>query len=524
MSSFLDSRVLSRRDFLARTGAVAAGAALAATAPFGKMTGALAQDTTPVAGGTLTIGHIGDVDNYDPLTDGLDQFQNYGRLLIFGSLTTYAADSSLIGDLATAWNLDGTNWVFTLREGVTWHDGTPFTADDVAYTFTRAQDAAVGSFTLPMVGDTTTWEVVDPLTFKVILPTVNASYPDLMTAVSIVKKDSGETNRDAPIGTGPYKFDSWSPNEETVYVKNDAFYDVARLLLDEIVFRPTPDPQVAIANLQAGSVDVISNQLIVPQTAKTLEGQDGIKLVTVDPSTQLAYANIVWREGPLADKRVRQGLAHALDLEGIKSLVYAGTGTPTNNFMAPLAWAYVDLPNYEFDPEKAKALFAEAGYPDGFDVTIDAIEGYPDLIQIASIWQDGLKQAGVNATPTTYEINTWLSRFLGGEYQISLNFDINGPDPQRMFVADYLLHVGNDEWADKDLQQKVTDGAAAAIATTDQEARKAVYKDLQELLHDELPMIPVYHPAMIAAVSTKVEGFAIDGKGFYHFDTTWKSE
>ena len=125
-------------------------------------------------------------------------------------------------------------------------------------------------------------------------------------------------------------------------------------------------------------------------------------------------------------------------MNAVKELVYAGTGTPTNNFMAPVTWAYIDLPNYEFDPEKAKALFAEAGYPDGFDIEIDTIEGYPDLIAIASIWQDGLKQAGVNATTTIYEINTWLDRWLNSEFQLSTNFDINGPDPQRMFTADYL--------------------------------------------------------------------------------------
>ena len=143
-----------------------------------------------------------------------------------------------------------------------------------------------------------------------------------------------------------------------------------------------------------------------------------------------------------------------LDLNAVKDLVYAGTGTPTNNFMAPVTWAYVDIPHYAFDPEKAKSLFAEAGYPDGFDTTIDAIEGYPDLIAIASIWQDGLKQAGVNAVPTTYEINTWLDRWNNGNYQISLNFDINGPDPQRMFTADYLLHIERNEWADEDSDQE----------------------------------------------------------------------
>jgi peptide/nickel transport system substrate-binding protein len=493
------------------------GGAVAGTRllPGGALAAALAQDAS---GGTLTVGHIGDVDNYDPYTDALDQFQNYGRLLIFSNLTAYDAASKLVGDLATEWKLDGTNWVFTLREGVMWHDGSPFTADDVKYSFERALDPKTGSFTVPFIGEKTTVDVVDPHTVKINLPAINASYPDLMTAVSIVKKDSGDSNKDKPIGTGPFKFESWSPNEETVYVRNDSYYDSSRPKLDKIVFRPVPDPQVAITNLTAGSVDLVSNQLILPQTAQSLKDQAGIQLIVVDPSTQLAYANMVWKEGPLTDKRVRQGLAMCLDLDGIKSLVYAGTGTPTNNFMAPLTWAYVDIPPYPFDPEKAKSLFAEAGYPNGFDTTIDTIEGYPDLIAIASIWQDGLKKAGVNATPTTYEINTWLDRWNNSEFQISLNFDINGPDPQRMFTADYLLHIQRNEWSDKELVKKVEDGAAAAIGTVDQEERKKIYADLQKLLFDELPMIPIYHPAMIAAATDKLKDFAIDGKGFYHFE------
>ena len=181
-------------------------------------------------GRDVTVAHIGDVDNYDPLTDSLDQFQNYGRLLLFSSLTTYDPESVVVGDLATEWALDGTGWVFKLREGVTWHDGSPFTAEDVKYTVERVLDPEVGSFAVPFLGEEATAEVIDPLTVKINLPDVNASFPDLMTAVSIVKKDSGEANRDQPVGTGPYIFESWSPNESTVYVRNDAYYDPERPL------------------------------------------------------------------------------------------------------------------------------------------------------------------------------------------------------------------------------------------------------------------------------------------------------
>ena len=144
---------MSRREFLVLTGAVAG--TLSVTRPGTDSALALPR-VQAASGGTLTVGHIGDVDNYDPLTDALDQFQNYGRLLIFSNLTAYDAESALVGDLATAWELDGTSWVFTLRDGVTWHDGSPFTADDVKYTFERILDPKVGSFAVPFIGEEAT--------------------------------------------------------------------------------------------------------------------------------------------------------------------------------------------------------------------------------------------------------------------------------------------------------------------------------------------------------------------------------
>jgi peptide/nickel transport system substrate-binding protein len=243
-----------------------------------------------------------------------------------------------------------------------------------------------------------------------------------------------------------------------------------------------------------------------------------VQLIVVDPSTALAYANILAKDPPYNDKRFRQGLAHCLDLEGIKELVYAGRGTPSNNFIPALSWAYIELPNYEYDPEKAKALFAEAGVSEGFQTSILTLEGYPDLIAMAPIWQEGLKQAGIEASIETLEINAWIERFLGSDYELTFNFDINGPDPQRMFVADFLLHIDLGEWSDTTLTTTIKEQSAAAIATTDMEERKVIYADLQRLMHDELPTLPIYRPAIVTATSTAVTGFAVDGKGFYHFE------
>ena len=261
MTNALALASMSRREFLLRTGILAGGVAGVRAVP-----GIVAAQATPIPmGGTLTFGHFGDVDNYDPLTNALDLFQNYGRLIVFSSLTAYDPQLNLIGDLATSWELQGTNWVFKLREGVTWHDGSPFTADDVKYTFDQILTPATGSFLIPQIGDKAAATVIDPLTVQIGLPAVNASYPDLLVSVAIVKKDSGDTNRAQPVGTGPYQFDSWTTNEQTVYKKNPTYFVTGTPYLDELVFKPTPDPQVAITNLEAGSVDAISNQFVLPK-------------------------------------------------------------------------------------------------------------------------------------------------------------------------------------------------------------------------------------------------------------------
>ncbi len=139
---------ITRRRLLQASGAYVAATAMLAVGSGSGPQQALAQGATPAAtpkrGGTLVFGHLGDVTNYDPLTSSLDLWQNYGRLMIYGALTAYDINLQLVGDLATSWKLDGTSWIFKLREGVTWHDGSPFTSDDVHIPGARTYQGATG--------------------------------------------------------------------------------------------------------------------------------------------------------------------------------------------------------------------------------------------------------------------------------------------------------------------------------------------------------------------------------------------
>ena len=319
-------RQMSRRVVLIRAGVLTGAAATARLLPGAA---ALAQDAK---GGTLTVAHIGDVDNYDPLTDALDQFQNYGRLLVFGSLTTYDADSD--ADRRPRHRLGAAmarNWVFTLRDGVTWHDGSPFTADDVKYTFERILDpagrivprAANRRGRRPSRSSTR-------MTVKINSPRSTPPIPDLMTAVAIVKKDSGEANRDQPVGTGPVQV------RELVAERADGLRPQRQLL------RSVPAP----ARLDRLPADARP----AGRGHQPHRRQRRARLQPTDPAADGANAwkgrkasssssSIPRRSSPTrtwSGKRGRwptsgcaRGWPCASISTAVKDLVYAGTGTPT---------------------------------------------------------------------------------------------------------------------------------------------------------------------------------------------------
>ena len=305
-------------------------------------------------------------------------------------------------------------------------------------------------------------------------------------------------------------FESWSPNESTVYVRNDSYYDPSRPLLDSIVFRPIPDPQVAITNLTAGEVDLVSNQLILPQTAQSLEGQEGVQLVVVDPSTparlhQHRLARGTARRqagasgaGPLPRPERGQGARLRRHRHADQQL--HGAGDLGLHRTAEL----------RVRPGKGEGALRRGRVSRmGSRSTIDTIEGYPDLNATASIWQDGLKQAGVNADDRRSTRSTPGS-IAGSTATISSRPTSTSMARTRSGCSSPTISCisSSEEWADQDAgDNRSRSWPAAAIATVDQEERKKIYADLQELLHDELPVIPMYHPAMIAAASTRLQGF-----------------
>lgn len=462
--------------------------------------------------GSLTVAIPGDVNDFDPLTDGLDVYDNIGRLALFDSLSQLDAQMHAQPALATSWSSsDGKTWVFHLRPHVKWHDGHAFTAADVRYSFQRLLDPKVGSYIANLGANINRVVAVDPLTVRFELKQVDASFVNTMVYISIVENGSGSSNKSHPIGTGPFEFVSWSPNEQIVLKANPDYWGGAPKI-SQLILKPITDPNVALINLRGGSVDLITS--ITPSLVSQVKALSSASLIEINPSTELDYVDFVSKKPPLNNPKVREALAMCFDLSAVQKLVYNGLGQPSNNWIAPTSPFYTPVPNFRYDPAAARTLLAQAGYPHGFPLTIEQLQGYPTLNQEAVIWQAGLQKAGIQVTLRMNEINAWIDRFGKSDYQASMDVDVQGPDPNRFFLISFEYHASQGDYLNKNLINL----GIAADSTLDVTKRKALYSQLQHDALNDLPVLPIYRAPLLGVAQKTVHGFVLNGKGFFTFN------
>lgn len=359
--------------------ALAVGMTLAASLP------AIAQDV-------LTIGVRSEAATLDPHWTQLSadlQVQEH----IFEHLVDLDSASQPVPGLALSWApIDETTWEFKLRDGVTWHDGAPFTADDVIYSFDRLQAGVEGATASPafqLAKGGKKWTKVDDLTIRI---TTEGPYPTMAEDLAMIpivaahvvpgKTPSVDFNSGvAAIGTGPFVYKEFSPGNRIVVAKNPNWWG-GEPGWDEVVFRPVTENSARLAALLNGDVDMIDYPPTVdlPQ----LEADDRFRvssiasdrLIYMMPSYRHMESYITSNDGsammnPLRDWRVRKALSLAIDRDAIRDRIMGGASEPTRNIVPPGFFGYVDdLAPDAYDPEAAKALLAEAGYPEGFRMTI----------------------------------------------------------------------------------------------------------------------------------------------------------
>ncbi|SFZ83373.1 peptide/nickel transport system substrate-binding protein [Devosia enhydra] len=343
---------------------------------------------------TLRLAAQADAGTMDPHAQNT-QITLSIQSMIYEPLVMRDADQQLIGGLAASWeNVEPTLWRFALREGVTFHDGSAFSAEDVVYSITRAK-APTSQFA-GFVGNIAEVRAVDDMTVEIVTTKPDALMADKLTYVLMIDSAWAEANSVGQPqdlrnnqetfavlntnGTGPFKLESREPDTRTVLVRNADYWGETADDFERVVFTPISSPPTRIAALISDEVDLV---LDVPsQDVQRLESTEGVKVLTRNDtrtvffgfdlgSEDLEYASV---EGnPFLDVKVRQAVAYAIDAEAISQRIMRGLSRPTGMVISPDNLGYAeDLDAvHPVDIEKAKALMVEAGYPDGFRVTLD---------------------------------------------------------------------------------------------------------------------------------------------------------
>ena len=345
-----------------------APAAQPATAP------ADTQAAPQAASDTLTVAISSSLDNFDPLTNAGDPFRNSVRLTMYNTLMAYDAQTDLVPSLAESYDTqnDGQTYIFHLRPNVKWHDGTPLKAADVKYTFDRVADKSVGVYYADLLSDVSKVTVIDDNTVQVDLSDRSVGFLDALINMSIVKDGSGDFNRTNPVGTGPFRFVQFVPNEKLVLEANPDYWEPGIPTIKGLVIVPISDGQVALQNLEAGSVDVVMD--IPAALVPSVKGRSDITLIQ-QPTTTMAYIDFFSKNMPSTDPRIRQAMIMCLDYSAVDKIVYGGIGYASQDIIPRGTWAYTPITDYPYDPVAAKKLLAAAGFPNGFKITIDGLGG-----------------------------------------------------------------------------------------------------------------------------------------------------
>jgi peptide/nickel transport system substrate-binding protein len=434
---FDDASHLSRRSLLRL-------ALMSGTMVFGPVGFAAAQGAnagsaeTPQRGGTLTIGADADPIGLDPTT--VTAFSSFDFLaLIYTGLLRWTPDMKVEPDLATGFEQpDPTTYVFRLRRGVKFHNGQDFTAEDVKFTFDRIQDPATGSRLRSQYSGIKAVTVIDPFTVRFELKTTDAAFLNYLATNpdgAIVPKGVDDL-KTKPVGTGPFVFESYEPNQQFTLTANPHYYEEGLPYLAKVVFKFYKDQSTLSSALRSKAIDM--TWLKDPKVA-ALMARTSPELVSAPGQTSRTFP--VWlnmKAKPLDDVRVRRALSLATDRKACLDTVLGGAGKVGAMIPESQVGGYDgvgEMPYYKHDPAAAKKLLAEAGYPDGIDLgNYIVVAANPLDVACAQILQQQWQQAGITVKITPMETAPLLNMWSTGTWPTVLSVALSWtPDADAIF-------------------------------------------------------------------------------------------
>ena len=489
---------------------------------------AMLTATLPASAQELKIGLKTEPSSLDPQFHNLAP-NNQIALHIFDPLVAKDDKQLPIPGLALSWKAVGdTVWEFKLRPDVTFQDGSPFTAEDVAFTFERAAKVpnSPSPFTL-ITRQVTKLEIVDPLTLRI---TTNAPAPLLpldLSALPILSrtaaaggapegKTTAELNRgEGLIGTGPFKFAEWKRGAELVLTRNDAYWG-PKPAWEKVTFKPLTNAASRVAALLAGDVDMIED----PPTADLPKLKKDPKVTLAEAvSSRVIYIALdqfaepspgipdTQGKNPLKDRKVREALSHAIDRKGIVDKVMEGVGLPAGDFLPwPAFGTSKGTQADKYDPAEAKKLLAEAGYPNGFSITLGTPNGrYINDLKVAqavaSMWSRiGVKTEVEATAPPVFFKNR--DEFKYSAYLAGWGSDSGEmSNPLRSLVATPTREKGMGGTNRGRYSNPAMDGKLEeAMRTVDDAKREALLQEASRLVIADYGLLPLHFELSVWAM------------------------
>ncbi|TDE35914.1 ABC transporter substrate-binding protein [Antarcticimicrobium sediminis] len=462
----------------------------------------------------LRIGLQSDADVLDP-----DQSRTFVGEIVFTSLcdklVDITPDLELVPQLATQWSWSeaGDALTLKLREGVTFHDGTQFNAEAVAYNIERSQtlEESRRKSDLASVAGT---DVLGPYEIRINLTRPDAGIlsemanrPGMMISPTAAKAEGANFGL-APVCSGPFQFADRVAQDRITLKAYPEYWNASEIHLDSVVFLPIPDTTVRLANLQSGDIQLLERLAATDLTQ--VEGDDSL---TIKKATSLGYQGITFNidngargDNPWGnDKRLRQAFSYAIDRDVLNQVVFEGAFTPANQPPAPSSpWFVSEYPAPARDVEKAKSLLAEAGYPDGLTLEVQ-VPNTNEPMQLMQVIQAMASEAGIDVQITAKEFATMLQDQTAGDFiasQVGWSGYVDPSANLHQFVTTgggiNDAHYSNPE-VDRLLN--------AARSTTDTTERKSLYAQARAILVDEAPLLYLYHPTWLWTMRRELSGF-----------------
>lgn len=508
--------------------------------------GAAPAANPPAQGGTFVWGRSSDSVKLDPATvsDGESVMVITN---VFDTLVGFAPGAlEIVPSLATEWttSADGLVWEFKLRTGVKFHDGTPLDADAVVFTYERQMDEnhparraddEFGTFLSYTGSALDRVEAVDAHTVRF---TLKRAYAPLLYTLALYcngivsptafrsegKDENGRYNYDfarKPVGSGPFRFESWRSDVEIVLTANEEYWD-GRPHIDKLVFRPIENAQARLKELEAGGIHGMDNPELIDLPSIHADGE--LRIVS-RPGINVCYLAMHTQKPPLDDVRVRQAIAYAVDKRRILAVAYNNMAETAVTMCPKTLWGHLDRVDRKVDLKRARALLAEAGHGDGFKTTLwysaKQRTYLPNPGDTAIQIQQDLKEIGIEVELKKLDWSAYLTAIRNASHDMCLigwMADIGDPDGFLYVLLDKenarLGSADNFSWYQGERVHKLL---REAQTTLDQKKRIDLYREVQEVVFDEVPCLPLATVRDFRVLRPEVRGYTIYPAGGEYF-------